>query len=113
MSTDSGQKVFLNGRIVSKSEAAISLDSVAFKYGAKVFEGIRGYWNDDLAKLFVFRLTEHSLRLDQSVKITRMETQLKPEDYRKAVLDVLKANSMKQTVHIRQNGLCGRWGRDV
>ncbi|MGH9427384.1 MAG: branched-chain-amino-acid transaminase [Terriglobia bacterium] len=98
----SADKVFLNGELVPKDDARVSMDTVAFKYGAMVFEGIRGYWNETRQELFVFRLNDHSRRLRNSVKVMRMETDLGEEDFSKAVLEVLKANSIKEDVHIRQ-----------
>ncbi|MCI0627540.1 MAG: aminotransferase class IV [Acidobacteria bacterium] len=98
----SADKVFLNGELVPKDDARVSIDTVAFKYGAMVFEGLRGYWNETRQELFVFRLNDHSHRLRNSVQVMRMETDLREEDFSKAVLDVLRANSVKEDVHIRQ-----------
>lgn len=98
----SADKVFLNGELVPKDDARVSMDTVAFKYGAMVFEGLRGYWNEAHQELFVFRLNDHSRRLRNSVQVMRMETDLGEEDFSKAILKVLKANSIKGDVHIRQ-----------
>ena len=70
-------QVFLNGKLVPKDDARVSIDSVAFKYGAMVFEGLRGYWNEARQELFVFRLNEHSRRLRNSIQVMRMETDLR------------------------------------
>jgi len=95
-------KVFLNSRLVSKGDAVVDLDTVAFKYGAMVFEGIRAYWNEAEQQLYVFRPDEHSRRLEQSVRVMRMQTELTASDYSNAVLQVLRANSVRENVHIRQ-----------
>jgi len=98
----SADTVFLNGKLVPKTDATVSIDTVAFKYGAMVFEGLRGYWSEALQELFVFRLKDHSCRLLNSIKVMRMESNLREEDFSKAVLEVLKANMVKDDVHIRQ-----------
>jgi len=38
VSQDSSYRVFLNGQLVPKSQAVVSVDTVAFKYGAMVFK---------------------------------------------------------------------------
>jgi branched-chain amino acid aminotransferase len=89
--------------VASLLESNLSLRSTFWtKYGAMVFEGIRAYWNEQKGQLFVFRLADHSRRLEQSVRIMRMETSLAATDYSKAVSKVLDANSVRETVHIRQ-----------
>jgi branched-chain amino acid aminotransferase len=96
------QKVFLNNQLISKGNAVVNVDAVAFKYGAMVFEGIRGYWNEPEGQLYVFRTDEHSRRLEQSVRVMRMQTELTAANYSNAVLQVLRANSVRENVHIRQ-----------
>jgi branched-chain amino acid aminotransferase len=95
-------KVFLNGKLVPPNEAVIGVNTVAFKYGCMAFEGIRGYWNERKEQLFVFRLGEHSQRLEDSVRVMGIETSLSSADFSRAVLQVLEANAVAQNVHIRQ-----------
>jgi branched-chain amino acid aminotransferase len=95
-------KVFLNGNLVPPSEATVGVNTVAFKYGCMAFEGIRGYWNEREKQLFVFRLGEHAQRLEDSVRVMGMETDLRGVDFSRAVLQVLEANTVAQNVHIRQ-----------
>jgi branched-chain amino acid aminotransferase len=99
---ESPYQVFLNGKLVAKADAAVSIDSVAFKYAGMVFEGIRGYWNEKEEQLFVFRLADHARRLEESVRVMRMDTELTATDFTQAVLLVLGANAVRQDVHIRQ-----------
>ncbi len=95
-------KVFLNGNLVQKIDAHVNVDTVAFKYGAMVFEGIRAYWNESEEQLFVFRLEDHARRLQASVQVMRMETTLNKGDYASAVLETLRENDVRQPAHIRQ-----------
>ncbi len=37
------EKVFLNGKIAPFSEAVVSIYTLAFRFGATVFEGLRSY----------------------------------------------------------------------
>ena len=102
ISTSSCPTVFFNDRLLPKAESLVSVDTPAFKYGAMVFEGIRAYWNETQEQLFVFRLGDHCARLEDSVRIMRMETDLTATDFSAAVVKVLEANSVKENVHIRQ-----------
>lgn len=95
-------KVFLNGDLVSHQQATVGVNTVAFKYGCMAFEGIRGYWNEREAQLYVFRLNEHSRRLKDSVRVMGMDTELDSMDFFQAVLHTLEANAVTENVHIRQ-----------
>lgn len=95
-------KALHNDRLIPKDQTKVQLDTVAFKYAAMVFEGIRAYWNETEEQLFVFRLGDHARRLENSVRIMRMDTRLTVGDYSSAVLRVLEANAIRQDAHIRQ-----------
>ena len=102
MSARLSMKALHNDLLIPQEQTKVQLDTVAFKYAAMVFEGIRAYWNKKEEQLFVFRLGDHARRLENSVRIMRMETDLTARDYCGAVLRVLEANSIRQDVHIRQ-----------
>ena len=95
-------KALHNDDLIPKDQTKVQLDTVAFKYAAMVFEGIRAYWNETEEQLFVFRLGDHARRLENSVRIMRMDTRLTAKDYSSAVLRVLEANEIRQDAHIRQ-----------
>lgn len=95
-------KALHNDRLIPKDQTKVQLDTVAFKYAAMVFEGIRAYWNKTEEQLFVFRLGDHARRLENSVRIMRMDTRLTAKDYSSAVLRVLEANAIRQDAHVRQ-----------
>ena len=50
---------FFKGKIVPFSDAKISIMTHAFNYGTGVFEGIRGYWNDEKNNMYIVKLREH------------------------------------------------------
>lgn len=54
---------FFRGRIVPFEEAKVSIANQTFNYGTGEFEGIRGFWNKEQKKLFVFALWQHYERL--------------------------------------------------
>ncbi|MDP7390357.1 MAG: branched chain amino acid aminotransferase, partial [Alphaproteobacteria bacterium] len=51
--------VFHNGDFVPWRDATVHVFSPALKYGAAVFEGVRGYWSQDLECMVLFRLQDH------------------------------------------------------
>ena len=91
--------LFLNGDIVPYEKAVIHIFTPAYRYGAMVFEGIRGYWNEEMKDMYLFRVAEHCLRLNQSLKMMRMDIEIKGEEMVNHLVDLVKKNDIHQTVH--------------
>ncbi len=68
---------FFEGKIVPFDEAKVSVSTHAFNYGTAVFGGIRGYWNDDKKKLYIFRPYDHYRRLLNSGRMMNMHISLR------------------------------------
>lgn len=92
--------LFLDGEIVPYNKALIHIFTPAFRYGAIVFEGIRGYWNKENENIYLFRVKEHCRRLNQSMKMTRMDFTLEEKEMINNLINILKKNYIHQTVHI-------------
>jgi len=60
---------FLNGQYVPLSEAKVGIMTHALHYGTAVFEGIRGNWNTDHGRLYIYKLREHYERMMQGCKL--------------------------------------------
>jgi len=97
--------IFLNGEYVRYEDAKIHVLSTANKYAAIVYEGIRGYWNEDKQELFIFRHKEHIDRLFRSMKLARMISPYKYDDYKEILINLLKKNNFRVDIHIRQQSL--------
>ncbi len=82
-------KVYLNGQLVDKKDANISIFDHGFLYGDGAFEGIRSYGS------FVFRLKEHIDRLYETCHSMMIDISLTKKQMEKAILDTLKANKLK------------------
>jgi len=91
----------LNGKIVPPEEATLHILSPAVKYACNVFEGIRGYWNDDQQDLYIFRLTEHLERIRYSMKVMRMDPIFDIDTLRDGILELIQANGFKENTFIR------------
>ena len=101
MATKLPRMAFFKDRIVPYAEAQVGLLTHTLNYGTGVFAGIRGYWNGDENKLLVFRLTDHVRRLHESARLMRMSLPLSEEATARAVLDLLRAEGLKEDCYIR------------
>jgi len=97
--------IFLNGEYVKYEDAKIHVLSTANKFATIVYEGIRGYWNEDRQELFIFRHKEHIDRLLRSMKLARMNSPYKYDDYKEILINLLKKNNFREDIHIRQQSL--------
>jgi branched-chain amino acid aminotransferase len=93
--------VYFDGRLVPWEDARVHVFTPLAKYGAGVFEGIRGYWNADARQLFVFRMREHLERLTYSQVMMRMQPLVPAPTVQAAMMALLQANAFTETVHIR------------
>ncbi|MFC1594682.1 branched-chain-amino-acid transaminase [Candidatus Omnitrophota bacterium] len=81
-------KIYINGTLVDKKDAKISVFDHGLLYGDGVFEGIRSY------NRLVFKLNEHIDRLYESAHTIMLQIPLSKKQMIKAVLDTLKANKL-------------------
>jgi branched-chain amino acid aminotransferase len=82
-------KVYVNGSLVEREAATVSVFDHGLLYGDGVFEGIRTYHGR------VFRLAEHLDRLWNSARHLMLEIPLSRDAMQAAVLDTLRANNLK------------------
>ena len=82
-------KVCLNGKLVDKKDAKISVFDHGFLYGDGVFEGIRSY------NCLIFKLEEHIDRLYESAHSIMLRIPMSKREMIAAVIKTLKANSLK------------------
>ncbi len=94
-------KFWVNKEIVDSEDVTFHPLSTALKYGAGVFEGIRGYWNADQEQLHIFRLDDHLKRLQDSAKILRFEEVPSSEEITEGLIELLRDGGMATDVHIR------------
>ncbi|WP_343116327.1 D-amino acid aminotransferase [Ostreiculturibacter nitratireducens] len=87
--------IWVNGRIVPKSEAMVSVYDSGFMLGDGVWEGIRLY---DGKWAF---LDEHIERLFEAAKAIDLDIAMTPEGVKSALLETQKANSMQTDAHAR------------
>jgi branched-chain amino acid aminotransferase len=92
---------FMNGKVLPLSEAKVGVMTHALHYGTSVFEGIRGNWNPEQEKLYVFRPREHYQRFLQGCKIMRINIPYTPEELSNITLDLVERCGYQQDIYIR------------
>jgi branched-chain amino acid aminotransferase len=92
---------FFLGKIVPYSEAKVGVATHAFNYGTAVFGGLRGYWNEEKKKLFVFRPMDHYRRFLNSCRILCMEFDHTPESLTQLTLELLRKDNYQKNIYIR------------
>lgn len=95
------QHAYFEGKIVPFGEAKVSVATHGLNYGTAAFGGLRGYWNADQKKLFVFRPLDHFKRFLHSSKILAMELPHTPESLTQITKDLLKLDGWQQDVYVR------------
>jgi branched-chain amino acid aminotransferase len=116
MKTDvSNRLIWFCGEIMNVNDAKVNVLSPTSQFGLNVFEGIPCYWNNDKKQLFAFRLSDHHDRLIRSAKLLQFDHKFTKEDFKKALIDVIKANEYDENLSVRQtlfvNGF-GSWGSE-
>lgn len=98
---DAGRMAYFDGKYVPIEEANVSILTHAFNYGTGLFEGIRGYFNEDEGKILVFRLTEHVDRLMRNCNVLFMEIDETAEQLERICLEVVKQSEFQEDVYVR------------
>ena len=82
-------KIFLNGKLVAKEKATVSVFDHGLLYGDGVFEGIRAYHGR------VFKLDEHVDRLYKSAAAIALVIPMTQAEMAAAVVKTCKANGLR------------------
>jgi len=82
-------KVYINGELVEKKDAKVSVFDHGYLYGDGVFEGIRVYNG------LIFRLEQHLDRLYRSAHTIMLKIPVSKKRMQAAIIETLRANSLK------------------
>lgn len=85
----SEQWIFLDGELVTKEDAVVSVYDHGFLYGDGVFEGVRSYNGN------IFRLNEHLTRLYESAKSVMIDIPYTKEEMTQVLIETLRKNNLK------------------
>ncbi len=87
--------IYLNGELVEKEKAVVSVYDHGFLYGDGIFEGIRMYSGT------IFRLKEHIDRLYDSAKSILLDIPYTASEIEQIVIDTIKKNQFYEGAYIR------------
>ncbi|MDA7857884.1 branched-chain-amino-acid transaminase [bacterium] len=82
-------KIYLDGKLVPREDAKISVYDHGLLYGDGVFEGIRAYNGR------IFRLKQHLIRLFNSARAIMLKIPLTQDQIQDAIIKTLKANKLR------------------
>lgn len=92
---------FFRGHQVPIDDAQVGIQTHALHYGTAVFEGIRGNWNDEAGKVYIFRMREHYDRLARGCKILQISLPYTVDDMCEITVDLMRKNGFQEDVYIR------------
>lgn len=109
------RRIWFKGEIINVNDAKINVLAPTSQFALNVFEGIPCYWNNDQKQLYAFRLDDHYNRLLRSARLIQIDCQYTKNDFKKAFIDVIKANEYDENLSVRQTLFVdgfGSWGAD-
>jgi len=92
--------VSINGEIVPWDEGKVHVASAGFKFGAGVFEGLRGYWSERDRELYLLHLDQHMRRLTYSQTFMRFDEVIDTRAFGEQIIELVRANDFREDIHI-------------
>ena len=92
---------FLDGEFVPLEEAKVGIMTHALHYGTGAFEGIRGNWNADHGKMYIFKLREHYERMLRGAKMLFIDVPYSLEELCDITVEVVERSGFQEDVYIR------------
>ena len=93
--------VCMNEEIIPWENAKVHVFSPTVKYATAVFEGIRGYWNEEEEEIYLFKLREHMRRLRYSQSFMRFDEIADGDRLIDRTIELVRVNGFRETIHIR------------
>jgi branched-chain amino acid aminotransferase len=92
---------FLEGKFVPLRDAKISIMTHAFLYGSAIFEGIRGYYNQEEGELYVLRLIDHYNRMRNNGRLLMIDMEQSAGQLADITVELLRKSNFQEDVYIR------------
>jgi len=92
---------YFEGKYVPIEQAKISIMTHAFNYGTGLFEGIRGYYVEDVDNILIFRLEEHVDRMVRNMNILFMGIDEKKDQISEICCEVARRSGFREGIYIR------------
>ena len=92
---------FLDGEYVPLEDAKVGIMTHALHYGTGAFEGIRGNWNADDGKMYIFKLREHYERMLTGAKMLFIDVPYSLDELCNITVEVIERSGFQEDVYIR------------
>ena len=92
---------FLDGEYLPLEEAKVGIMTHALHYGTAAFEGIRGNWNDDDGRMYIFKLREHYERMLRGCKMLWIDLPYSIDELCDITTQVVSRSGFQEDVYIR------------
>lgn len=92
--------LWLDGKTIPWDEATVHVNSIGHASVSTIYEGIKGYWNEEKNQLYLFRLDEHLRRFEHSLKIVRTPPPYTMSEIRESIFNLLQGNKIRQDIYI-------------
>ncbi len=93
--------VWFNNRFVPLSEANVNILTHGLNYGTGVFEGIRGYYDEEQHDLFLVRALEHYERWKRNCGILRISIPPSATDLVELTSELCRRNEFHTSIYVR------------
>ena len=92
---------FFNKQFVPLSEAKLGIMTHALHYGTACFDGIRGNWNSEEGKMYLFRIADHHQRLHKSCHIMKINLRYSVDELCRFTVELTERNDYREDIYIR------------
>ena len=92
---------FLRGEYMPLEEAKVGIMTHALHYGTGVFEGVRGNWNAEAERIYIFRLREHYERLLRGCKMLLLDIPYSLDDLCNITVELVERCGHSEDLYIR------------
>jgi branched-chain amino acid aminotransferase len=93
--------VWFHNRFVPLAEANVNILTHALNYGTGVFEGIRGYYEDNQKDLFLVRVLDHYERWKRNCGILRIHIPESATELSDITAELCRRNGFTSNVYVR------------
>ncbi len=93
--------VYFEKKFVPLEDAKVGVMTHALHYGTAIFEGIRGNWNEEKKKLYIFRPREHYERFLQGCRILKLDIPHSADDLCRITVELVEKCGYQQDLYIR------------
>lgn len=95
------QLAFHKGDYVPLEQASVGIMTHAFHYGTAVFEGIRGNWNDEEGRGYIFRLRDHYERMLRGCAVLHLDLPYSVEELCNITVEMVERCGYSEDIYIR------------